>query len=183
MRRPEDTHTLNSVNLLTSTIANDYRVTLATINRLLSHSEITFDLIYAILIPHSIMVTRCAITGLPRLFELISWQRICINGVGVYQLQLESVDLVDRMATRSVVVGKIQTVVCLRPVRGTIKIDSLDAYPIKFHPDEEGLRETISKRGKKWVSLIGVHHKQYDGIAAVKCSDSLSKHNVGLFTS
>ena len=129
------------------------------------------------------MVTRCAITGLSRLFELISWQRICINGVGVYQLQLESVDLVDRMATRSVVVGKIQTVVCLRPVRGTIKIDSLDAYPIKFHPDEEGLRETISKRGKKWVSLIGVHHKQYDGIAAVKCSDSLSKHNVGLFTS
>ena len=101
----------------------------------------------------------------------------------MYQLQLESVDLVDRTATRSVVVGKIQTVVCLKPVRGTIKIDSLDAYPIKFHPDEEKLRETIIKRGKKWVSLIGVHHKQYDGIAAVKSSDSLSRHNVGLFKS
>ena len=169
------------MNLLTSTIANDYRVTLATINRLISHSEITFDLIYAILIPRSIMVTRCAITGLPRLFELASWQRVCVNGIGLYQLQLESIDLIDRTATRSVGVGKIQTVVCLRPVRGTIKIDSLDAYPIKFHPDEENLRETIMKRGKKWVSFIGVHHKQYDGIAALKCSDSLSRHNVGLF--
>jgi hypothetical protein len=177
-RRPEDTHMINSVNLLTSTIASDYRVTLATINRLLSHSEITFDLIYAILIPRSIMVTRCAITGLPRLFELTSWQRVCINGIAVYQLQLESVDLIDRTATRSVGVGKIQTVVCLRPVRGTVKIDSLDAYPVKFHPDEEKLRETIVKRGKRWVSFIGVHHKQYDGIAALKCSDSLSRHNV-----
>ena len=101
----------------------------------------------------------------------------------MYQLQLESVDLVDRTATRSVAVGKIQTVVNLRPVSGTVKIDSLDAYPIKFHPDEEKLRETIMNRGKKWVSLIGVHHKEYDGIAALKCSDSLLRHNVGLFKS
>lgn len=168
---------INSVNLLTSTIASDYHVTLANIKRLTSHSEITFDLIYAILIPRSIMVARCAFTGLPRLFELISWQRVG----GMYQLQLESIDLVDRTAKRSVGVGKIQTSVCLKPVRGTVKIDSLDAYPIKFHPDEEKLRETITKRGKKWVSLIGVHHKQYDGIAAVKRSDSLSRHHVGLF--
>jgi hypothetical protein len=99
----------------------------------------------------------------------------------MYQLQMESVDLVDRAATRSVVVGKIQTVVCLRPVRGTFKIDTLDAYPLKFHPDEKGLRETIMKRGKQWVSLIGVHHKHYDGVAALKGSDSLSRHNVGFF--
>ena len=99
----------------------------------------------------------------------------------MYQLQMESVDLVDRTATRSVVVGKIQTVVLLRPVRGTVKIDSLDAYPIKFHPNEAELRDTIMKRGKKWVSLIGVHHRQYDGIAAVKGCGSLLRHNVGLF--
>jgi hypothetical protein len=61
---------------------------------------------------------------------------------------------------------------------GTIKIDSLDAYPIKFHPDEKGLRETITKRGKKWVNLIGIHHKQFDGIAAVKYDDKLLRHNV-----
>jgi hypothetical protein len=99
----------------------------------------------------------------------------------MYQLHMESVDLVDRPMTHSVVVGKVQTVVCLRPVRGTFKIDSLDAYPIRFHPDEKELCETIMKRGKKWVSLIGVHHKQFDGVAAVKRSDNLSRHNVGLF--
>jgi len=82
------------------------------------------------------------------------------------------------VATRSVVVGKIQKCVSLRPVRGTVKIDSLDAYPIKFHPDEDNLRKTIMKRGEKWVSLIGIHHKLYDGVAGVKCGDSLTRHNV-----
>lgn len=173
-------HTLNSVNLLTSTIANDYRVTLATINRLISHSEITFDLIYAILIPRSIMVARCAITGLPRLFRLTDWQRSGVEGMLMYQLHLESVDLVDRPMTHTVVVGKVQTVVYIKRMRGTVKIDSLDAYPIKFHPDEKGLRESIMKRGKKWVNLIGVHHKQFDGIAAMKCGEKLLRHNVGI---
>ncbi|KAF8797499.1 P-loop containing nucleoside triphosphate hydrolase protein [Phlegmacium glaucopus] len=177
-RSEEDTHILNSVNLLTSTIASDYCVTLATINRLVSHSEITFDLIHAILIPRSIMVARCVITGLPRLFRLTDWKRTCIDGMSVYQLNMESVDLVDRPMTHSVVVGKVQTVVFLRFVSGTVKIDSLDAYPLKYHPDEKGLREMITERGKKWVSLIGVHHKQFDGIAAVKCGNTLSKHNV-----
>lgn len=172
---------LNSVNLLTSTIASDYHITLATINRLISHSEITFELLYAILIPGSIMVVRCAMTGLPRLLKLTSWQRLCMDGRTFFQLEMESVDLVDRQMSHTAVVGKVQTVVLLRPVRGTVRIDSLDAYPLKFHPDEKGLRETIAKRGKKWASLIGVHHKQFDGIAAVKCGDKLLKHNVGFF--
>ena len=98
----------------------------------------------------------------------------------MYQLQMESVDLVDRSTTHTVMVGKVQTVVHLKPIRGTVKIDSLDAYPIKFHPNETELRETITKRGKKWVSLIGVHHKEFDGVAAVKNSGSLTRHNVGL---
>jgi hypothetical protein len=163
-------------------MANDYRVTLATINRLISHSEITFALLYAILIPRSIMVARCAITGLPRLFRLMSWQRTGIEGRAMYQLTMESIDLVDRPVTHSVVVGKIQTVVFLKAVSGTVKIDSLDAYPLKFHPDEKGLCEAIMKRGKKWVSLIGVHHKQFDGIAALKCGDKLLRHNVDVFS-
>jgi hypothetical protein len=58
---------------------------------------------------------------------------------------------------------------------GTVKIDSLDTYPLKFHAHPEGLNESIMKRGKKWVSLIGVHHKQFDG-AALKVK--LIKHNV-----
>ncbi|KAF8148667.1 P-loop containing nucleoside triphosphate hydrolase protein [Crassisporium funariophilum] len=177
-RSEEDTHMINSVNLLTSTIASDYRVTLATIQRLTSHSEITFELLFAILVPRSLMVARCAITGLPRLFKMTSWNRTVIEGKPMFQLNLESVDLVDRPMTHSVVVGKVQTTIFIRPFRGTVKIDTLDAYPIHFHADEDSLREMVAKRGKKWVSLIGMHHKQFDGIAALKCGDKLLRHNV-----
>src|SRR5271168_3312386 len=69
-----------------------------------------------------------------------------------------------------------------KAVSGTVKIDSLDAYPLKFHPDKKGLCEAIMKQGKKWVSLIGVHHKQFDGIAALKCGDKLLRHNVDVFS-
>jgi hypothetical protein len=71
---------LTSVNLLTSTIASDYSRTLAKLERLTSHREITSDLFYAILIPLSLMVARCAITGLPRIFKLTSLikHNVCI---------------------------------------------------------------------------------------------------------
>lgn len=179
-KRPteQETHVLNSVNLLTSTIASDYKMTLAKIQRLSSHGEITFELLYAILVPRSLMVAKCAITGLPRLFQLASWTRLAVEGKPMYQLNLESIDLVDRPLTKGVVVGKVQTTVYLKAFRGTTNIESLDAYPLKFHSDEAGVKEAVMRRGKKWVSLIGMHHMQYDGIAALKCGDKLLRHNV-----
>jgi len=101
-----DTHLSSTVNLLLSSLASDYRATLAKIQKLTSHSEITFDLLFAILVPRTLFVTTCAITGLPRLFKLISVQRTAVNGTGVYKLTFESVDLVDKMVgTRSLGFG------------------------------------------------------------------------------
>ena len=51
-------------------------------------------------------------------------------------------------------------------------------YPLKFHAHPEGLKESIMKHGKKWVSLIGVHHKQFDELAALKAGEKLIKYNV-----
>ena len=164
-----DTHLYSTVNLLLSSLASDYRATLAKIKKLTSHSEITFDLLFAILVPRTLFVTKCAITGLPRLFKLVSVQRTSIDCRGVYKLTFESVDLVDKTegngASR---VGRVETIVLIKHFKGTVKIPSLDAYPLVFHPDEAALREVVLKRGKKWVSLIGVHHRQYDGTAAIR---------------
>ena len=74
------------------------------------------------------MVARCAITGLPRIFKLTSWVQTQTKGKPMFQLNMESVDLVDRPLAHSVVVARVQTIVYIRPV-GTVKIDSLDAYP------------------------------------------------------
>ncbi|KAJ6453758.1 hypothetical protein C8R45DRAFT_631011 [Mycena sanguinolenta] len=177
-RTDQETHVLSSVNLLLSFLAADYRTTIATIDRLTAHNEITFDLLYAILVPRTLVVARCAVTGLERLFQLQFFTRTNIEGVPVYQLGLEGVDLVDRPMTQTVVVGRVSTLVYIPFFKGAMRIDKLDAFPLKFHPSEAQLRETIARRGQKWVDLIGVHHMQYNGIAALKCGSKLMRHNV-----
>ncbi|KAF9012833.1 hypothetical protein BDZ89DRAFT_476607, partial [Hymenopellis radicata] len=67
-----DAYVHSSVSLLLNTLNTDYANTIRTINRLKSHGEITYDLLYAILVPRSLIVTHCAITGAPRLFKLES---------------------------------------------------------------------------------------------------------------
>ncbi|KAF6758888.1 P-loop containing nucleoside triphosphate hydrolase protein [Ephemerocybe angulata] len=165
-RRTEiETNILSSVKLLNNTIAADYRTTLGTIERLTKHGEITFELLYGILVPRSLFVVRCGVTGLPRLLQLSYFQKTAVDGKPMYQLILESVDLVDRVMSNTVGVGRVQTVVYLAPFRGAIRITSLDAYPLKYHADEAGLREAVLKRGKKWSNLRG-------------CGNKVVKHNV-----
>jgi len=175
-RSDADTHLLSSVSLLTSTLSTDYRSTISKINRLTQHGEITFDLLYAILVPRTLFVASCAITGRPRLFKLTSFTRTTVNGLPVYQLMCESVDTLHQLDTVSV--GRVQTVILLKHFRGTAPIRSLDVFPLKYHSDEAGLREMLLNRGKKWIGLNGVHHKQYSGVAALKLGDKIVKHNV-----
>ncbi|KAJ7661754.1 hypothetical protein B0H17DRAFT_1162981 [Mycena rosella] len=174
----QEANILSSVNVLLSFLSADYRSTIATIERLTAHGEITFDLLYAILVPRTLVVARCAVTGLERLFQLQHVTRTAFEGVPVYQLALEAVDLVDRPLTQGVGVGRVATCVLLPFFKGAMRIDALDAFPLKFHAGEAQLRERVMQRGKKWVELIGVHHMQYSGIAALKCGGKLMRHNV-----
>lgn len=62
--------------------------------------------------------------------------------------------------------------------RGTRKITSLPCYPLQFHPKEAELRKKLIERGKKFVSLCGVHYKSYSGMAYVKKKGEILKYNV-----
>jgi len=61
---------------------------------------------------------------------------------------------------------------------GTVKIQDLDVYPLKFHPESDQLKASILARARKWVGLIGVHHKEFDGVAAVKTDRRLVRQTV-----
>jgi len=49
-------------------------------------------------------------------------------------------------------------------VRGIVRIDSFDAYPLKFHQNEKTVREAVMKRGNK---------------CALKWGDKFLRHSVG----
>ena len=44
-------------------------------------------------------------------------------------------------------------------------IDHLKAFPLERHTQKDLPRETLIRRGRKWYSLRGFHHKRYDAIA------------------
>ncbi|KAJ4467256.1 P-loop containing nucleoside triphosphate hydrolase protein [Lentinula aciculospora] len=174
-----DTYVLQSVDVLLKCLRTDYANTIATIQKLKAHGEITNKLLYSILVPRSIFVARCAITGQYRLFKLISHSYVIIDDKPrCTRLDLESIDLVDKPVSQTVGAGRVRTVVALNAFNGTVKIQDLDVYPLKFHPDCENLRASILTRAKKWADLIGVHHKEFDGVAAIKNEKRLIRQTV-----
>ncbi|KAK5263386.1 hypothetical protein LTR96_011203 [Exophiala xenobiotica] len=48
---------------------------------------------------------------------------------------------------------------------GVKKITSLGAYPLEYHPEKQDVVEQLTKRGRKFCSLIGTHLRQYEGQA------------------
>jgi hypothetical protein len=172
-RTTEESHVLTSVDVLLEWLHSDYCMTIATIKNLTSHGEIEFDLLYALLVPRTIFVAQCAITGEPCALQLISFTPTVLDGLPVYQLYFQNVDMVDKPMTNTIGVGRVQSVINLPYFKGTAKMTSLNAFPIHYHPDK-GLRQSLIERGRKWLSLAGVHHKEYKGVAASKREDKLS---------
>lgn len=48
---------------------------------------------------------------------------------------------------------------------GTSAITSLSVFPLKYHPEKDGIREALIARGKVWEEHKGYHYKQYEGTA------------------
>jgi hypothetical protein len=48
---------------------------------------------------------------------------------------------------------------------GAVNITSLPFYPLQYHKDEAQIRRSLVYRGAKFVSLQGIHHKSFTGIA------------------
>ncbi|KAI1792767.1 P-loop containing nucleoside triphosphate hydrolase protein [Ganoderma leucocontextum] len=78
---------------------------------------------------------------------------------------IEPVDAVLRRAGGKTY-GRVQHRMYLTHFKGTVKISSLDVYPIAYHPQAGFLEQALTERGRKWVSLRGIHHMQYSGAAS-----------------
>jgi len=62
--------------------------------------------------------------------------------------------------------------------RGARRITSLGCYPLEYHKNEAQLRKDLIDRGKKFVSLAGVHYKSHHGMAYYKKKKSVVKVNI-----
>lgn len=81
------------------------------------------------------------------------------NGVEYFHLECHYVDF-DGKAF-----GETSIELAILKFRGTKRIDSLDAFPLEYHPNKIQVKANLVELGRKFVSLMGVHHRQYRGDA------------------
>ena len=79
--------------------------------------------------------------------------------------------------------GHVSMNIAIGAFKGSIKVTSLDAYPIRYHPDPEGLTARLIARGRKWMNLTGCHHLHYSGLAFKVAGGRVAKIHVSFFTS
>lgn len=178
----EDTSTaekLAHLQFLLNFIRQEYTETFEELNSLLSHDEITFDLLWALFKPRTILYAPCPVTGSPRALRVRNvevCQRVTPgappvaggggDGPRFWAVDAEYVDY-NAVYTTSGGQPKFGYARLLNlevPMfAGTEKITSLPFYPMAYYPGAEELGLRLVERGKRWVELQGVHHLFYDG--------------------
>ena len=61
---------------------------------------------------------------------------------------------------------------------GAREITALDIYQIYFHPTPNTILQSLIERRRKFISLIGSHHRTYDGVAFRRVKDGLLRKSV-----
>lgn len=85
---------MKTVDVLLEYLHTDYKGTIAKFNNLTAHGEITFDTLFALFVPRTVVVTNCPTTGEPCALQIVSTTKVN-TGVNLYELLCESVDAFD----------------------------------------------------------------------------------------
>ncbi len=179
----EDERVLSSLRVLLDWIRKNYRQTLARVASLGSHGEITFDLLYAILLPGTTIIRRCPITHETRALRLIKSEVLTdSSGQQFVALECEGLEEMldgDKDADNSIGwsdsdltahsggrFGFVKTRAVIKYFNGVEKINTLSAFPIQYHRDPDRLTALLLARARKWASLSGIHHMHCRGTAS-----------------
>ncbi|KAF8244243.1 P-loop containing nucleoside triphosphate hydrolase protein [Wilcoxina mikolae CBS 423.85] len=70
--------------------------------------------------------------------------------------------------------GYVTVGLYIRPYDGYKALADLNIVPLLYHPNKDSIIKKMVARGKKFISLHGIHHRMYEGIAEALGSDRRS---------
>lgn len=91
----EEEYVAAALAILIEYVHRDYKSTITKIQNLKKHKEITHELLYSIMVPRSILITKCPITGEPRALQLVGMNRMPTLTSAIYELIVENIDAID----------------------------------------------------------------------------------------
>ena|SRR5438552_4176415 len=126
--RGPDPSALKHLDTLVNRIKTDYKVTTESLLPLLEKGEITYDLLWALFKPNTLVYTACFGTGKPRciIFDY-GEEKTTKHNSKYYHMSCRYLDFNGN------VFGEAPTEVGIPKFRGRKRINTLDAFPLRYH--------------------------------------------------
>jgi hypothetical protein len=71
--------------------------------------------------------------------------------------------------------GEAKTTAMIAEFQGVMKITSLEVYPLEHHAEKQRITEQLTKRGRKFISLIRTHYRKYKAQAFYREKNEVNK--------
>ncbi|KAK5936733.1 hypothetical protein PMZ80_010996 [Knufia obscura] len=160
-----DTHpkgdiVLKHLDVLLDYLQAEYKPLQTRLQSLLNNNEIAYDLLWTIFKPNSEIFTTCAGTGVARCVRCnFGEEKKRTNGTKYFHVEGRYLDFDGETF------GEATAVLAIEEFRGAKQINLLPTYPLAYHRRSAELKTQLIKRGRAFVSLLGVHHRTYEGKA------------------
>lgn len=139
---------------------------------LLEHGEITFELLWALFRSNQIIFTECRGTGEPQCFKYDSGEFVTDEYGQKFRLRGR---LFNYNGERF---GEASIQRDLAKFHGRKRIEDLDVLPLTYHPNQDDIRARLVDCGRKFIRLMGTHHRHYHGSAFTYVRGELVKFDI-----
>ncbi|RKF64482.1 putative aaa family [Erysiphe neolycopersici] len=165
---------LKHLKLLIKYLETDYDRVKKTMFPMLESGVINYDLLWGLYKPGSIVCTPTyGSRDYLRAFKVDNYEKVICMKLGPYYLITGKYLEYDGKTW-----GKGSIEVRVPGFKDVRKITDLECFPLQCHEDAEKIRNDLINRGKKFVSLQGVHYKVHEGMAYLQKKKDIAKVNV-----
>lgn len=157
-------------------VYEDFGGRIADLKSLLSHKEITYDLLWTIFPPRKLVFTRSTMLGQPQVIKVRETEYTNEQDGVYFEVNCHSI------AHDGQDFGTSRKRVQIPYFDGARKIEELPCFPLQFHSQEEAVRSELVDRGRTYVSLLDAKCQEYSGAAAMEIEkfgdNKIQKFNV-----
>jgi hypothetical protein len=160
-KESQDTALIADLAAALQFIQEDHGVNIADFQRLVSYGEITYDLLWALFTPNTLVHHYHELTE--------QSQILLVRTVEYSQRQDKSFYLrmyCDIISCDGKSFGMARdSSLEIDAFQGARKIQDLDVFPLKYHTDASAIRDHAVRRGKKFAQMVGHTYHEISGPA------------------
>jgi hypothetical protein len=151
---------INDLNSILEFIREDFGRIMASLDSLSEHDEITFDLLWALFPPNTIVYTKDNMLKEAQAYRFLSGSyEEQPDGSQLFQMRLRMISHDGQD------LGWGEQYLQIGSFEGAKKVYHLATFPLSVHPEKEAAQADLIRRGRRFVDLLKTSCKEYSGTA------------------